>query len=53
MKIAIIGWSDGFGICRALADAGNEVWAIDTWQEHIDAINKMGFVSRVQVATVR
>ena len=25
-----------------LADAGNEVWAIDTWQEHIDAIKENG-----------
>ena len=22
-----------------LADAGNEVWAIDVWQAHVDAMN--------------
>ncbi|GIT24892.1 MAG: hypothetical protein CM1200mP41_09360 [Gammaproteobacteria bacterium] len=25
-----------------LGDAGNDVWAIDVWQEHIDAINQNG-----------
>ena len=25
-----------------LTDAGNEVWAIDRWQEHVDAINANG-----------
>ena len=25
-----------------LADAGNEVWAVDVWQEHIDAIRELG-----------
>ena len=25
-----------------MADAGNEVWAIDIWQEHVDAINRNG-----------
>ena len=54
MKIAIIGCGAMGSVYAALlADAGNEVWAIDTWQEHIDAINKMGSVSRVQVVTVQ
>ena len=43
MKIAIIGCGAMGSVYAALlADAGNEVWAIDTWQEHIDAINKNG-----------
>lgn len=25
-----------------LAEAGNEVWAIDVWQDHVDAINRHG-----------
>lgn len=25
-----------------LADAGHEVWAVDTWREHVDAINTRG-----------
>ena len=25
-----------------MADAGNEVWAIDTWQAHVDAIAANG-----------
>ena len=40
MKIAIIGCGAMGSVYAALlADAGNEVWAIDTWPEHIDAIN--------------
>ena len=36
MKIAIIGCGAMGSVYAALlADAGNEVWAIDTWQEHI------------------
>ena len=43
MKIAIIGCGAMGSVYAALlADAGNEVWAIDTWQEHIDAIKKNG-----------
>ena len=33
---------DGLGLAGLLADAGNEVWAIDTWQEHVDAIRENG-----------
>jgi 2-dehydropantoate 2-reductase len=25
-----------------MADAGNEVWAVDTWKDHVDAINRDG-----------
>ncbi|MEC9044977.1 MAG: 2-dehydropantoate 2-reductase N-terminal domain-containing protein [Pseudomonadota bacterium] len=43
MKIAIIGCGAMGSVYAALlADAGNEVWAIDTWQEHIDAIKENG-----------
>ncbi|MEM7130589.1 MAG: 2-dehydropantoate 2-reductase [Chloroflexota bacterium] len=43
MKIAVIG-TGAMGSIYAglLADAGNEVWAIDSWQEHIDAIRTDG-----------
>ena len=43
MKIAIIG-TGAMGSIYAglLADAGNEVWAIDLWQEHLDAIAQKG-----------
>lgn len=43
MKIAIIGCGAMGSIYAALmADAGNEVWAIDTWQDHVDTINRDG-----------
>ena len=43
MKIAIVGCGAMGSIYAALmADAGNEVWAVDTWQAHVDAINTRG-----------
>ncbi len=40
MKIAIVGTGAMGSVYAALlADAGNEVWAVDTWTDHIDAIN--------------
>src|SRR6185503_3367216 len=43
MKIAIVGTGAmGSVYAGLLADAGNEVWAIDTWTEHIDAIRERG-----------
>ena len=43
MKIAIVGCGAMGSIYAALmADAGNEVWAVDTWQEHVEAINRDG-----------
>jgi len=43
MKIAIVGTGAmGSVYAGLLADAGNEVWAIDTWAEHIDAIRERG-----------
>ena len=39
MKIGIVGaGAMGCVYAALMADAGNEVWAIDTWQAHVDAI---------------
>lgn len=43
MKIVVIGVGAMGSIYTALlADAGHEVWAVDTWKDHINAINKRG-----------
>ena len=43
MKIAIVGTGAMGSIYAALlADAGNEVWAIDLWEEHLEAIRTRG-----------
>ena len=43
MKIAVVGaGAMGSVYAGLLADAGNEVWAIDVWQDHVDAINEHG-----------
>ena len=43
MKIAVIGvGAMGSVYAGLLAAAGHEVWAIDTWREHIDAIRNHG-----------
>lgn len=43
MKIAVIGVGAMGSIYAALlADAGHEVWAVDTWRAHVDAINASG-----------
>ena len=43
MKIAVVGaGAMGSVYAGLLASAGNEVWAIDTWREHIDAIRARG-----------
>ena len=43
MKIAVIGTGAmGSVYAGLLADAGNEVWAIDTWEEHLRAISQGG-----------
>ncbi len=43
MKIAIVGTGAmGSVYASLLGKAGHEVWAIDTWQEHIDAIAASG-----------
>ncbi len=43
MKIAIVGvGAMGSVYAGLLGDAGNELWAVDLWREHVDAINKKG-----------
>ena len=43
LKIAVVGTGAmGSVYAGLLASAGNEVWAIDTWREHIDAIRERG-----------
>ena len=43
MKIAVVGVGAMGSIYAALlADAGHEVWAVDTWAAHVDAINTTG-----------
>ena len=43
MKIAIVGTGAmGSVYAGLLGRAGNEVWAIDTWQDHIDVIARSG-----------
>ena len=62
MKIVIVGaGAMGSVYAALLADSGNEVWAIDLWREHLDAINDHGLqvsgasgertVSNIQVST--
>ena len=50
MRIAIVGCGAmGSVYAGLLADGGNEVWAVDPWREHTDAINRDGL--RVQGAS--
>jgi len=43
MKIAVVGaGAMGSVYAGLLADAGNEVWAIDVWEDHIAAIQREG-----------
>lgn len=43
MKIAVVGTGAmGSVYAGILGDAGNEVWAVDTWVEHIEAIRQRG-----------
>ena len=43
MKIAVIGTGAmGSVYAGLLAEAGNEVWAVDLWREHLDAIRDRG-----------
>ena len=43
MKITIVGaGAMGSVYAGLLADAGNDIWAVDIWQDHVDAINKQG-----------
>jgi 2-dehydropantoate 2-reductase len=43
MKIAIFGvGAMGSVYAGLMAEAGHEIWAVDIWQDHVDAINKTG-----------
>jgi len=43
MKIAVVGvGAMGSIYAGLLADAGHEVWAIDVWRDHLDAITQTG-----------
>lgn len=43
MKIVVMGvGAMGSVYAALLADAGHEVWAVDTWAEHVEAINTGG-----------
>src|SRR5687767_6259318 len=43
MKVAIVGCGAmGSMYAALLADAGHDVWAIDNWKEHVEAIRKDG-----------
>ena len=43
MKIAIFGvGAMGSVYAGLMAEAGHEIWAVDIWQEHVDAINQTG-----------
>ena len=43
MKIAVVGvGAMGSVYAGLLADAGNEVWAVDRWREHVEAIRERG-----------
>ena len=43
MKIAVVGCGAMGSVYAALlAKAGNEIWAVDVWQEHVDAIRANG-----------
>ncbi|HVJ25230.1 MAG TPA: 2-dehydropantoate 2-reductase N-terminal domain-containing protein, partial [Burkholderiales bacterium] len=43
MKIAIVGTGAMGSVYAGLfASAGHEVWAIDRWREHVDAIREKG-----------
>jgi 2-dehydropantoate 2-reductase len=45
MKIAIVGaGAMGSVYAGLLGDSGNEVWAVDLWAEHVDAIRTRGLV---------
>ena len=43
LKIAVIG-AGAMGSIYAvmMAEAGHEVWAVDSWQAHVEAINASG-----------
>jgi 2-dehydropantoate 2-reductase len=45
VKIAVVGaGAMGSVYAGLLGDAGNEVWAVDVWAEHVEAIRRRGLV---------
>ena len=43
MKIAVVGaGAMGSVYAGLLAESGNDVWAVDIWQAHVDVINHQG-----------
>ena len=43
MRIAVVGaGAMGSVYAGILGDAGNEVWAVDVWAEHVEAIRAHG-----------
>ena len=42
MKIAVVGCGAMGSVYAALLGGGHEVWAVDRWREHIDAIRERG-----------
>ena len=45
MKIAVVGaGAMGSVYAGLLGDSGNEVWAVDSWAEHVEAIRACGLV---------
>ena len=43
MRIAVVGaGAMGSVYAGLLASAGNEIWALDTWREHVNAIRRQG-----------
>jgi len=53
MKIAVVGvGAMGSVYAGLLADAGNEVWAIDIREDHLNAIREQGLGLRERAVTV-
>jgi 2-dehydropantoate 2-reductase len=45
MKVAIVGaGAMGSVYAGILGDSGNEVWAVDVWSEHVEAIRRRGLI---------
>ncbi|MCP4011140.1 MAG: 2-dehydropantoate 2-reductase, partial [Proteobacteria bacterium] len=45
MKIAVFGiGAMGSVYAGLMAESGHEVWGVDVWQEHVEAINNNGLI---------
>jgi len=48
MKVCVLGsGAMGSSIGGLLASAGSEVYLVDTWTEHVDAMNSRGLKLRI------